>query len=95
MKALWIGLGILLLLVPLGLLASGVAWGEWGTNEMEEQLGFVPAGLSSLSGLWQAPIRDYEIPGINAKAGYVLSGVLGVGVVMLATWGLGKLLAKP
>lgn len=94
MKSLWIGLAILVLLVPLGLLASGTAWGEWGADELHEEMGFVPQGLSSLSGLWQAPVPDYEVPGMNANLGYILSGVLGVGVVVLVTLGLGRLLAK-
>ncbi len=95
MKVLWIGLAILVLLVPLGMLASGVAWGEWGANDLEAELGFVPHGFASLSGLWQAPIPDYEVPGLNGRLGYILSGVLGVGIVVLATWGLGRILTKP
>jgi len=95
MKTLWIGIGILVLLVPLGLLASGTAWGEWGTAELGEQLGFVPKGLETVSTIWAAPIPDYEIPGINASLGYVLSAAIGVGVVALATWWLGKIVARP
>lgn len=42
-----IGLVILALLSPLGLLASGTAWGEWGSDEVgAEQIGFHLRGLS-------------------------------------------------
>lgn len=95
MRALWAGLGILMLVAPLGLLASGVAWGEWGVNDLEHQLGFVPAGLNVLSNFWSAPMADYGIAGINASFGYVLSAAIGVGIIVLITWGLGKMLARP
>jgi cobalt/nickel transport system permease protein len=40
-KPLAIGLLVLVLLSPLGLLASGTAWGEWGADEVgAEQIGF-------------------------------------------------------
>ncbi len=46
-KPLVIGLVILALLSPLGLLASGTAWGEWGSNEVgAEQIGFHLRSLS-------------------------------------------------
>lgn len=44
-----IGLVILALLSPLGLLASGTAWGEWGADEVgAEQIGFHLRGLSDV-----------------------------------------------
>ncbi|MCL4535880.1 MAG: cobalt transporter CbiM [Bacteroidetes bacterium] len=94
-RALWIALGALILMAPLGLLASGVAWGEWSADELEQQLGFVPAGLAALSNLWSAPLPDYSIAGIDASLGYVLLAVVGVGFAALITWGLGRMLARP
>ncbi len=86
-RILWIGLAILILLVPLGLLAPGTAWGEWGGEELRELgLGFIPEGLERLGGIWPAPIPDYEVPGLNANLGYILSAVMGIVLVSLVTW---------
>ena len=30
-RAMWVGLAVMIVLVPVGLLAPGTAWGEWGT----------------------------------------------------------------
>lgn len=95
MKALWIILAVLIVLSPLGLLASGTAWGEWAPEELHaEGLSFIPEGLQSLSGIWRAPLPDYEIPGLDASVGYILSGVFGVAVTALVAWLLGKWLAR-
>ena len=94
-KALWILLGALALLSPLGLLASGTAWGEWGREELQTLgLGFVPEGLDRLSNIWSAPFLDYTIPGLGASVGYILSAFIGIGLVALATWALGRGLAR-
>ena len=34
LRALWAGLGILMVLAPLGLLAAGTAWGEWARDRL-------------------------------------------------------------
>ena len=58
-----IGLVLLIILAPLGLLAVGETFGEWGSEEVKEKLGFVPPGLEQLSSLWSAPLPDYAFPG--------------------------------
>ena len=58
-----IGLVALIILAPLGLLAVGETFGEWGPEEVKEKLGFVPPGLEQLSSLWSAPLPDYALPG--------------------------------
>lgn len=78
-----IGLLVLVILCPLGLLAVGETFGEWSNEEIEEKLGFVPPGLESLSSLWSAPLPDYSLPGSGdtmtmAAAAYILSAVIGV-----------------
>ena len=50
----WIGLGVLAVLSPLGLLLpehfkAGSAWGEWGIDEIQRLAGYVPVGLEKLS----------------------------------------------
>ena len=78
-----IGLGLLIILAPLGLLAVGETFGEWSVEEVQEKLGFVPPGLEQLSSLWSAPLPDYAFPGGGesmtvSAAAYIVSAVLGV-----------------
>jgi hypothetical protein len=91
---LWIGLAVLAVLSPLGLLAPGTAWGEWGAEEFQDMLGYVPQGLERFAEFWRAPLPDYAIPGLGDVPGYILSAVVGMGLVVLATWGLGRVLAR-
>jgi cobalt/nickel transport system permease protein len=35
----------LAVLSPLGLLASGTAWGEWGNEELQAMVGYIPKGM--------------------------------------------------
>ena len=102
---LWIGLGALILLSPLGLLLpehfkAGAAWGEWGVDEIKELVGYVPKGLEKLSRLWNAPIPDYAFQGWEEQGlshlsfAYVISAVVGIAVTVCSTLLIGKLLAK-
>ena len=95
----WAGLGALMALTPLGLLAAGTAWGEWGVEdfqkpEMREQIAQasgnitppeqVPQGLARLAGIWTAPMPDYAPAFMhNASFGYIVSAVVGVGLIIL------------
>jgi hypothetical protein len=101
----WIGLGILIILSPLGLLLpehfkAGAAWGEWGIDEIEKLIGYVPQGLERLSSIWSAPIPDYAFKGGEQKGlsalsfEYIISAVVGVVVIALAVLIIGKLLSK-
>ena len=88
LRWLWTALAVLIVASPLGLLAPGTAWGEWGTAELS-RLGLqsIPAGLDKLSGIWGAPLADYVVPGLGSTSlGYVLSAMLGVVVVGVLTW---------
>ena len=49
-----IGMLLLIILTPLGLLAAGTAYGEWAPEELKERVGYVPPGLEKLSDLWHA-----------------------------------------
>ena len=94
---LWGGLAALIALSPLGLLASGTAWGEWGAEDFTTPEGreaiarasggvappeTLPGGFERLSSVWTAPLPDYA-PGFlqDETLGYLLSGGLGVGLV--------------
>ncbi len=88
LRWLWVGIAALIVASPLGLLAPGTAWGEWGTQQLKH-LGFqnVPTGLEKLSGLWGAPLARYDVPALgNANLGYILSAVLGIVIVALVIW---------
>ena len=94
-----IGLVALIILAPLGLLAVGETFGEWGNEELEAKIGFVPSGLERLSSLWSAPMPDYALPGIGesmtaASAAYILSAVIGVVICAGLLYIIGKRIAK-
>lgn len=87
-RALWIGLAALIVITPIGLLAPGTAWGEWGAEELTSLgLSFIPKGLEQLSGLWSAPMPDYDVAAVgNANIGYILSAVVGVLITVAVVW---------
>jgi cobalt/nickel transport system permease protein len=109
-RSLWIGLGALMVLSPLGLLAAGMAWGEWGVEDLQnaEARGqiaqasgniappeHVPQGLEQLSSIWTAPIPDYAPAFMhNASFGYVMSAVMGAGLILLVFAGLSRLFGR-
>jgi len=102
---LWIGIGMLIALSPLGLLfpehfKAGSAWGEWGVNGIQKLVGYIPKGLEKLSSFWSAPLPDYVFKGWPGRSitslcfAYILSAVIGalvcIGIVLI----LGKFLSK-
>ncbi len=93
-----IGLALLIILAPLGLLAVGETFGEWGSDELKEKLGYVPRGLDGLSSLWSAPIPDYAFSGneswTGAVAAYILSAIIGVAVCVGILYLIGKRVAR-
>jgi cobalt/nickel transport system permease protein len=88
LRWLWVGLVVLIVTAPLGLLAPGTAWGEWGTGELKARgLNSVPAGLERLSTLWGAPLSGYDLPALgNTNLGYVLSAIVGIAIIALVVW---------
>jgi cobalt/nickel transport system permease protein len=91
-RKLWWGVAALMILSPLGLLAQGSAWGEWGTEKMSKLIGFIPAGLASLSDSWSHTLLpDYALPGPEhgfwaSALVYILCAVIGVGIISLLTY---------
>jgi len=82
-KILIIGLIALIVFVPIGLIATGEAYGEWGADYIQDHFGFIPSGFNSLQGLWNAPLQDYGLPGqgdtfADMTPGYYLSAIVGV-----------------
>ena len=91
-----LGLVMLVLAVasPLGLLAPGTAWGEWGTKELA-RMGFkaIPEGIARLSGIWGAPLQGYNLPALgNSNLGYILSALVGILVVSVLAWLFARIL---
>ncbi len=82
----WLVLVALVVVTPLGLLAPGTAWGEWGRAELGQLgLGYIPAGFDRWSALWTAPFPGYVVAGIgNPALAYILTAVLGLVLVSLA-----------
>jgi len=86
-------------LAPLGLIAPGFAYGEGGADDLERELGYVPAGLQQLSGIFGAPFKDYNLPlpffsGADAPLwhtalGYEVAGIVGILLLGLAVYWLG------
>ncbi len=98
-RALWAGLAALLIASPLGLLAAGIAWGEWGVDDFKDEAvraqitsasgnvvppESVPQGMERLSSFWTAPIPDYAPAFMhNEYFGYCLSAMVGTGLIVL------------
>jgi len=94
---LWAGLAALVVLSPLGLIASGTAWGEWGADDFTSTEGraamatasggmsppdTVPGGFAWLADVWRAPMPDYAPAFLQSETlGYVLSALVGVALV--------------
>jgi cobalt/nickel transport protein len=103
-KQLWIGLVILAIISPLGVILpekfkAGDVWGEWSVDTLEKVLGYVPEGLKKTSELWKAPIPDYNFGGEGATMGaqiisYIISGLLGIIVVSLIVYVISRILVK-
>ncbi len=98
-KKLWIGLAILIVLTPLGLLAEGTAFGEWGSEELQQTLGYVPSGVEHGENLWHSLFPGYTVASfdgsfLHSSIGYIISAVIGIALIYIVTIGLGKFIAK-
>lgn len=95
----WIGLVILAILTPLGSLADGTAWGEWGTEELATVFGSIPQGIAQASSWWTAVCPDYSMSFLGGgtmagKVGYFLSAVFGSALIYIAMSLYGKVLLR-
>ncbi|MCL5005131.1 MAG: cobalt transporter CbiM [Acidobacteria bacterium] len=109
-RPLWTAVGLLLVLTPLGLLAAGKAWGEWSVHDFSspaarQEIAKVsqnvtppaqtPSGLERLSTIWTAPFPNYSPPFVRKPAfGYILSGMFGIGIIILLSTLINWLAAK-
>jgi cobalt/nickel transport protein len=103
-KKLWIGVGVLILLSPLGVILPALfdakgAWGEWGLEEIKKVAGFVPDGMTRLNNIWKAPLLDYGLPGqgkglMSESFGYMITALIGVAFAFGIMYLLTKLLIR-
>jgi len=104
LKKIIIGIIVLIILCPIGLILpeafkAGDAWGEWSTEKIKEELGYVPQGMTKNESLWSAPIPDYSLNPedeslVKQSVYYILSAIIGVGVVLVITFSLSKIAKK-
>ena len=97
--SLYLLLALLALISPLGLIAEGTAWGEWGADEIAtvstngEELGYTPEGMTN-GFAWSSLIPDYSAPGTPEWLGYILSAIAGVALCVVL-FKLATLLIRP
>ena len=78
----------LICLSPLGLLATGTAWGEWGTDKIKDvisngkTLGFIPNGMKN-GFSFKSIIPDYIIKNLPGPIGYIISAIAGVAILLI------------
>lgn len=78
----------LICLTPLGLLAAGTAWGEWGPDDIQNvvsggnALGFIPEGMKN-GFSFDAAMPDYAVKGLPDAAGYILSAAAGAALILI------------
>jgi len=87
-------LAVFVAAVPLGLLASGGAFGEWDATEVAGRVGYVPHGLAHLGGHWGGLLPDYGWSGASGVwlvVSYVVSALVGVAVLATVVWLLVRL----
>ena len=97
--AISIALAALVALTPLGLLAKGTAWGEWGTDEIAETvvdgatLGYTPEGMTR-GYEWRALIPDYAINGLPEWFSYILAAIAGAALSTIVFKLVGAFLSR-
>ena len=98
-RRLWATVALLLILTPLGILATGKAWGEWAPSDFlhsdaRAQIAAAsqnasppaepPEGMARIATIWTSPFPAYAPAFVKSRMlGYLLSGMFGVGVCLL------------
>ncbi len=97
LRHVWAIVAILMVLTPLGILATGTAWGEWSASDFQhsdaraqiaaashaDPPAATPSGIARLSAVWTAPFPAYAPAFIrNPAIGYAISAIFGVGLLL-------------
>lgn len=89
----WALIVFMIILAPIGLIATGSSWGEWGMEEFKTLIGYVPEGMKSLKIGWRGILPEYGLPSAVSSWGsaalYAISAFFGsAGIVFLIyMWG--------
>ncbi len=94
----------LTLLTPAGIFLpiffnAGDAWGEWSAETVKNMIGYVPQGLAKYTDSYKAPLPDYSANSgdasvIHQSGYYILSGVLGVIIILIVMFIISKIIVK-
>lgn len=91
----WLGLAALAALTPLGLLATGSAWGEWGGDEIAKRAGYAPASLEQVDAHgWKGFSLFPEYMSNRGWLFYVAAAVCGILLIMAAMLAVGRFLSR-
>ncbi len=103
LNRMWWAIIGLILLVPLGLLAPGGAFGEDSVEDIKKAFHFVPKGMAALAGHLHALLQDYGVPNSRFSAdapdlfhqsiGYYAAAVVGIAIVGGLTYLVSRLVA--
>ncbi|MBC7765087.1 MAG: PDGLE domain-containing protein, partial [Hyphomonadaceae bacterium] len=93
-KPLLFGMLTLALLTPLGLIATGTAWGECSKEELFERIGFIPKVLEKVTTIWKAWMPDYTMPYLQGSLGYVVSAFVGMLCIAIVTYITSKIVVR-
>jgi len=99
LKKVWVAIAALIILSPLGALATGTAWGEWSAEELSKMVGYVPEGIAKARGSMLNVIPDYAIPGwdktlFQSATGYIVSAVAGLALIFIVVFLFNKFQVK-
>ncbi len=83
-------LGVFVLFVPLGLLTSSPAWGEWENEYYVKILGYLPKGIAKAYGI-KPLLPSYSFKGGNEILWYYLSALIGIALIFLILFILSKI----
>jgi len=88
-RTLLIILLMMIIAAPLGLLAIGTAYGEWSGDDLQQILGYTPAGIQQWQNFWSSLFLDYGMANLDPNIGYWISALVGVGLIfgtLLVIW---------
>ncbi|MBF0512130.1 MAG: cobalamin biosynthesis protein [Candidatus Omnitrophica bacterium] len=104
-KKLWLGIVVLIILTPLGLILPHYfhtqdAWGEWDPDQLKNMIGYIPQGIARLADIWKAPLPDYNFKGggnmdmPHQCMAYVISAIIGIALISGLVFFLGKVWSR-
>ncbi len=89
----WALIIFMIMLAPVGLIATGSPWGEWSLEEFKSLIGYVPDGMRSLERGWRGILPEYGLPSVSSSWGvaalYAISALFGSAAIvfLIYIWG--------